>query len=96
MGREERNRQVVVAEAQDMLGAHRDNLLGRVLEFDAHKGACPKCNHAEIGAAWCPGKIHTLPVEVRQTCQADGEHLHRQCKGCGFEWRERCMDHEEA
>lgn len=95
MGREERNRQVVVSEAQDMIAAHKESLLGRVLEHDANKGACPKCNHGEIAFAWCPGKIHTLPPEVRQTCQADNEHLHRVCTRCNFEWRERCADWRE-
>ena len=90
MGRDERNRQVVMSEARDMIALHRENLLGPVLEYDAHKGSCPKCEFHELLASWCPGRIHTLPIDVSQPCKAEGEHLHRACARCGYEWRERC------
>lgn len=99
MGREQRNRQNVVSDAQDTVAEHRERIMGPVLAFDAHLEQCPKClaKPDRDGGLWddqlCPGKVATLDPQIIQPCQEFGEHLHTSCKGCGFLFRRHCADH---
>lgn len=98
MGREQRNRQNVVSDAQETLAEHRERLMGPVLEHEAHSEKCPKCGAGadRDGGLWdnqfCPGKVATLDPQIQQPCQEFGEHLHTSCKGCGWLFRRRCGD----
>lgn len=93
MGREERNRQLVTADARATLSAHSERLLGELLEFGAHP-ECPACGAVVADAQgqpmrqakWCPGFLATLPPEVEQPCKLPGHHLHVVCQ-CGYKWR---------
>lgn len=93
MGREERNRQLTIADARETLTAHKERLLGELLEFGANE-ECPACGREaraitgepQRGESWCPGWIATLPAEVEQPCRLSGHHLHVKC-ACGYSWR---------
>jgi hypothetical protein len=58
---------------------------------------CPKCLHDLVRTAYCGGAYsgarygylcRTFGSEV------PGEHLHRTCQRCHFEWLERCVGAE--
>ena len=59
---------------------------------------CPKCGMDEVAFVWCRGKKrvgHYGPLDsayVRYGLCLGGEHLHRHCHGCGYEWLEACVD----
>jgi hypothetical protein len=69
----------------DMLKLAQDQL-GPLLRHGAY-GRCPKCpaDGKALQYRWCPGFIDGLP---QNTCEIMGEHLHGECAGCGFRWRE--------
>ncbi len=53
---------------------------------------CPKCGNSTSSASakYCPGKglITHIPG-----CEVDGEHLHRKCAKCGYEWLAQPLDY---
>lgn len=53
---------------------------------------CVKCHSADIHTAW----MDALPPEVYsrgyQGCRNREEHLHRACRGCGYQWDGPTMD----
>ena len=53
----------------------------RVVEWFYAANACPQC--ASLGASF---KFHD---ESCDRFGAEGEHMHRQCPLCGYEWAER-------
>ncbi len=53
---------------------------------------CPKCGHDDISTRYCKDR---RPVELCWP-YVTGEHLHRTCKRCGFEWLEGCLDAEDS
>ena len=50
---------------------------------------CPKCSSTQIRIWWCNGNPSAICWEKRgdfhNKCRK-GEHLHRKCQVCGFEW----------
>jgi len=96
MGYEERNRQLVTAEAQQLIAAHNERLQGEMLPYDAHASGCPACGTVERRVAFCPGYLVTLPPEVEQPCKLKGHHLHVTCAACGYRWRTSCKTDTEA
>ena len=54
------------------------------------EGVCPKCGHGAIDVWFCAGG------RPGKRCWDDftdtQEHLHRQCRGCHYEWQEACLD----
>lgn len=49
---------------------------------------CPKCHEDDIHTAYCKKDWHYVGGWV------DGEHMHRACRNCGFQWLERPLDDE--
>ena len=47
---------------------------------------CVKCGNEEVDVSYCG---YPLPDD---TSEGVKEHFHRQCKRCGFNWRENCLD----
>lgn len=67
--------------------------------FRAAEPICPACGY-ETSASfkWCPGP-YACPLmgsektlSLRETALFQGEHLHRQCQQCSYEWLEPCLD----
>lgn len=59
---------------------------------------CPKCWGDGVGVRYCRGRtIQGDPVErfAKRFCPV-GEHLHRTCTRCRFEWIEACRDSGDA
>lgn len=57
---------------------------------------CPKCEHESVGVRYCPGD-ETVELDFigtrspnLQVCYLEqkGEHLHRSCSRCQYEWAE--------
>lgn len=55
--------------------------------YDA-KSRCPKC-----GNAYCDSKYHEKPGG--QCFEAEGEHVDRICRRCGYQWAEACLTPEQ-
>lgn len=66
---------------------------------------CPKCNQGAPASRFCPGdetvqpEAFTTPTTGplppnRMVCflGEKGEHIHRVCGRCGFEWAEKTLD----
>ena len=53
------------------------------------KAKCEKCKGEEIATVYCR---HPLPDKTSPKIK---EHLHRQCKRCGFNWVEKCLNSEQ-
>jgi hypothetical protein len=86
MGTEERKRS-----QRDLMA--REATIGPVQDHGRYRGlGCPKCGAAAAAFAfmWCPGKRDGY----EGVCMVFGQHLHGQCRGCSFEWREECLDAE--
>jgi hypothetical protein len=58
--------------------------------FNAVAG-CPKCGYGDICTTYC---AHEQPACLCW-CRVDGEHLHRICRRCGYEWLAACLVLEE-
>lgn len=93
------NRQVLTSDAQREVSRVREMVLGPAKPFASNSKACPKCNNdtapdgSDVWAVrFCPGKIATLSPQIEQPCQLAGEHLHRLCQSCGYEFRTECAD----
>ncbi len=56
------------------------------------EAVCPKCGTANVGTAYCPGRRESWQC---QRGFPEGEHLHRVCRTCRYEWPERCLDEGE-
>ena len=53
------------------------------------KNDCPKCGCDNSKVEFCQG----IGGKTKKTgCETAGEHLHRTCSRCGFEWTELCLD----
>lgn len=58
-------------------------------------GKCPKCGHDDVATGYVVNSgrygdpCYDLPRATRE-----GEHLHRHCRRCSFEWCEACIDPE--
>lgn len=50
--------------------------------FRAHD-SCPKCDCIDIGRQYCKGDY---------PCRVSHEHHHMHCRGCHYEWTEKCKD----
>jgi len=54
---------------------------------------CVKCHSTDIHTAWhedryaCP-----YPFRSRTLLNDPGEHLHKHCRGCGYEWTVKTED----
>jgi hypothetical protein len=63
--------------------------------FDADR-ECPKCGTPDVAFTWCPGHQragHYGPLDGRYVSYGrclKGEHLHRHCQACHYEWLEAC------
>ncbi len=60
--------------------------------FDEN-AACPKCGAQadEISTTYAEGAC--IP-ENGYGCGQQGEHIHRTCDRCGYDWAEACLDGE--
>jgi len=56
--------------------------------FD-EKATCPKCGCAEIRTHYCAG--YDWMKWGSCTLDRNGQHLHRTCQRCHFEWPEKCL-----
>lgn len=61
--------------------------------------SCSKCGGAEIKTRyhdgesyWGDGRTCAYGSAAYPTAHAQGEHLHRTCETCGFDWTEACAD----
>jgi hypothetical protein len=56
---------------------------------------CTKCGNSgpkRIRTAWCPGGAQKPEAVCFIRPDAQGEHMHRACEECGYEWLEACTD----
>lgn len=55
---------------------------------------CPKCGCMNVYVRWCREQ---QPVQLCW-CNSDvrGDHLHRRCACCGYEWLEACVDSDDS
>ena len=58
------------------------------LNFD-ESHTCSKCGCPNASAKYCMGTGSSKRVA---TCEIEGEHLHRICARCGYEWIENTLD----
>lgn len=68
-----------------------------VLSAFTPDATCIKCGWYKVKVLYCPGG--TDDNRVGLSCFADTagqEHLHRQCKRCGYEWHEKTLDVEKS
>lgn len=90
MGRDER----ASAAREAAMEADWETLIGPIRPFEAFI-ACPKCGFAKAHIEWCPGKSLTAGYRS-QPCPMIGQHMHKQCGGCGWMWLERTLDDDET
>ena len=50
---------------------------------------CPKCGLENASTKYCAGASSVKRVPG---CEVEGEHLHRLCARCGYEWIEYALD----
>ena len=50
---------------------------------------CPKCGCDNSTVEFCQGIGGKKKVTG---CEISGEHLHRKCSRCNYEWTEGCLD----
>lgn len=62
--------------------------MARILAFDASR-ACSKCGCPNASTKYCMGTGSSNRVT---TCEIEGEHLHRVCAKCGYEWLENTLE----
>ena len=55
----------------------------------SEKSICSKCGHDVIETRYCGPGANRYDMA---RCLVDGEHLHRTCKRCGYEWLEAPLD----
>lgn len=60
------------------------NLRALMLPRFSREHSCAKCGQTAARVRYCPG---SCPAALDQ-CGAS-EHMHRECKRCGFEWYEK-------
>ena len=49
-------------------------------------GDCPKCGSSTAALRWCLGR------GTGSACSCRGEHLHVDCRRCGYTWTTPCLD----
>ena len=56
------------------------------------KVVCPKCGYPSVHVHHCYGEPHA-PDWIKSYCARNqkGEHLHRRCERCNYEWLEACL-----
>ncbi|MCK4240854.1 MAG: hypothetical protein KAX30_04465 [Candidatus Atribacteria bacterium] len=54
------------------------------------KSKCPKCGNADISSAY-----HKDITKCGWNKPFEGEHIHRHCRNCHYEWPERPLDVEK-
>ena len=54
------------------------------------KAKCPKCGNEDINSAY-----HDNFTKCGWSNRFAGEHMHRHCRNCGYEWPEQPLDVEE-
>jgi hypothetical protein len=59
--------------------------------FGHTEGACPKCACPKQQILFCNPNGRNAPFSI-PSCELDGEHLHRRCAACQYNWIERCWD----
>ena len=72
----------------------RPQELDGILTFDSEV-TCRKCDNKDVGAFWCDPNDH-LWRPRSDMCQHlrhdDIDHIHRNCRCCGYTWLEGCLD----
>jgi len=53
---------------------------------------CVKCGSADIHTAWHKWEWDCSYDFQQRYELVKGEHLHRHCRGCGFEWTNEPLD----
>ena len=51
------------------------------------QAVCRKCAHVEVVTEYCTGN-KPFAYLANVACELIGEHFHRRCKRCGYEWTE--------
>lgn len=54
---------------------------------------CVKCGEDDISTLYCPGWGKS---DAKYGCCDSGEHIHRRCKNCGYEWNDEVLLESEA
>lgn len=52
---------------------------------------CPKCGHNKIDTQYCYS-AETCPAYRMIKNFAEGEHIHKTCTRCKFQWPEKCIN----
>ena len=60
-------------------------------EFDP-QAKCEKCGDERVNTFYCPGGPDR--VWGRLCTWNEGEHLHRTCQRCLYQWKEACIGHD--
>ena len=55
------------------------------------KGVCIKCGGTDISSVY-----HEDFTKCGWSNHFEGEHIHRHCRNCGYEWPEKPSDAKEA
>lgn len=63
-------------------------------KYDSSRG-CPKCAGEETIDKWHKECWNCEVIWGHFKKQFSGEHIHRKCKRCAFEWAEMPVDGEE-
>lgn len=50
------------------------------------RAVCPKCSHRVITTRY---HAKPEPLQICATEGVEGEHMHRKCQRCGFEWLQK-------
>lgn len=91
MGREAKAKADAQQQRADL---HNDRLMGPVLRHGVYaRTGCPKCPVPPEGLKWT-WHVGYNDVNDAGVCRVVGEHLHGECRGCGFMWREQPKDVE--
>lgn len=61
---------------------------------------CPKCGSDEVGTAHHAGNTYSSgccsSVSVYHRDMPDGEHMHRKCHRCGYEFAQSVIEQKEV
>lgn len=62
---------------------------------------CPKCGGGEIRTEYCTGAYSAGLGRILgwgfdpRNCFTKGEHLHRACENCGYNWLDQTLDQRQ-
>jgi len=59
------------------------------MDIFSKNSSCPKCGNTTASARWCGGAADKNHIPG---CMVEGEHIHRICARCGYEWLELPLD----